>query len=127
MDDECVEFFCGTAQENEKERKWKGALMCILPSFFRTGDTTRYVVVGEDKPKQESETFATAAAVPTNNGPNPNIFRIGELQSLQPKKGDGQQTAVQSITNWGNKENAGTVVPKSPSGFDTKDASNHSN
>ena len=53
MKEEFIEFFHGNKQEIENEKKRKHALMSYFPQTLGTIDKTRYILVDDDKPKQE--------------------------------------------------------------------------
>ena len=53
MKEESFEYFRGTKQEIENEKKRKSALMSYFPQTLGTIDKTRYILVDDDKPKQE--------------------------------------------------------------------------
>lgn len=50
MKEESFEYFRGTKQEIENEKKRKSALMSYFPKTLGTIDSTRYILVNDDKP-----------------------------------------------------------------------------
>lgn len=53
MSDVSIEYFRGCKQEIENEKKRKSALMSYFPKTLGTIDRTKYILVDDDKPKQE--------------------------------------------------------------------------
>ena len=53
MNDVSIEYFRGSKQEIENEKKRKSALMSYFPKTLGTIDRTKYILVDDDKPKQE--------------------------------------------------------------------------
>ena len=53
MNDVSIEYFRGSKQDIENEKKRKSALMSYFPKTLGTIDRTKYILVDDDKPKQE--------------------------------------------------------------------------
>lgn len=111
MNDVSIEYFHGSKQEIENEKKRKSALMSYFPKTLGTIDRTKYILVDDDKPKQEG-------LEEVKKHKSPQTARIESFEN------NGKTFNFES---W--KENAKylnpdqkkkeTNVPKSPFGFES--------
>ena len=67
MKEESFEYFRGTKQEIENEKKRKSALMSYLPKRLGTIDSTRYILVNDDKPNIEYHFDEKSFGIPVSD------------------------------------------------------------
>lgn len=111
MNDVSIEYFRGSKSEIENEKKRKSALMSYFPKTLGTIDRTKYILVDDDKPKQEGLEEA-------QKHKSPQTVRIesfennGKTFNFENRK----ENAEYLNPNHKKKE---TIVPKSPFGFES--------